>query len=86
MAQSITVMTLYFFIYIVFIQSENNVKLYFSISLDVYSAVLEVMKFCTINKYVEPVLEPLIRRVVCANALFPPYMHASLSAAYLFAI
>ncbi|XP_076895638.1 calmodulin-binding protein 60 A-like [Bidens hawaiensis] len=28
------------------------------------SAVLEVMKFCTIHKYVEPVLEPLIRRVV----------------------
>ncbi|KAK1427600.1 hypothetical protein QVD17_16288 [Tagetes erecta] len=28
------------------------------------NAVLEVMKFCTINKYVEPVLEPLIRRVV----------------------
>ncbi|KAM0035061.1 putative CALMODULIN-BINDING PROTEIN60 [Helianthus debilis subsp. tardiflorus] len=28
------------------------------------NAVLEVMKFCTIHKYVEPVLEPLIRRVV----------------------
>ncbi|KAK9073493.1 hypothetical protein SSX86_007817 [Deinandra increscens subsp. villosa] len=28
------------------------------------NVVLEVMKFCTINKYVEPVLEPLIRRVV----------------------
>nr|XP_043636917.1 calmodulin-binding protein 60 A-like [Erigeron canadensis] len=28
------------------------------------NAVLEVMKCCTINKYVEPVLEPLIRRVV----------------------
>nr|GEU65649.1 calmodulin-binding protein 60 A isoform X1 [Tanacetum cinerariifolium] len=28
------------------------------------NVVLEVMKFCTIHKYVEPVLEPLIRRVV----------------------
>ncbi|XP_071733331.1 calmodulin-binding protein 60 A-like [Rutidosis leptorrhynchoides] len=28
------------------------------------NAVIEVMKFCTIHKYVEPVLEPLIRRVV----------------------
>ncbi|KAL8225950.1 hypothetical protein R6Q57_018507 [Mikania cordata] len=28
------------------------------------NAVLEVMKFCTIHKYVEPFLEPLIRRVV----------------------
>lgn len=34
------------------------------------------MKFCTVNKYVEPVLEPIIRRVVCETLLFSSYIHA----------
>lgn len=34
------------------------------------NVVLEVMKYAKFNKYVEPILEPLVRRVVCENFFF----------------